>query len=513
MRSLYIFLLLAVAFAAVAGAQIVLDPLPARVAGHQSTTPAEQLVINNLSPNFALSGGLYSPAGMAVDLTGSAPILYVADTGNNRVLAWKNATSAALKNLQPPDLIIGQPNAASTLPVINGGLHFPSGLLVDSKGNLYVADSGNNRVLRYPAPFAAGSSTKPDIVLGQPDPFTSSRANQGGAVSAQTMCFYVGCPFGNGPFLSSLAMDSSGNLFVVDAGNSRVLRFPSASLTSGALDPAADLVIGQAGFALHSPPVNIYDKNTLYVPAGIAFDSGGHLFVTDAYNRLVVFPSTVTGSSVGNGVAAIRFAGIVSPAPATATASTLSSPDGIVMVNNAPAVVDAGDNRLLFFDAFSAADWTPASGDTTLANPPPAALSVLGQGTSLTNFVSTSANGGNAQPSASTLSGPVAAAMGANGDLFVVDSNNNRVLVFTNAGQNASRFHRARPKRLCLRQSQQHSWRGILFWRRFQFLRRWTCRRLLWRRPAPLCIRLRQQPRARHSAMPANLALALQPIW
>ena len=236
MRSIYLSSLLALLVSAIAGAQVALDPVPARVVGHQSTSPAEQLVVSNVNPNFAVSGGLYLPGGVAVDNTGSSPILYVADTWNNRVLAWKNATSSTLANLQAPDMILGQPNAYTTLPAINGGLHYPTGLVVDGGGNLYVADSGNNRILRYPKPLGGGSST-PDIVLGQPDQFTSSRANQGGALSAKTICLYIGCPRGNGPFLASLAVDSSGDLFVADAGNGRVLRYPSGSLTSGAVDP------------------------------------------------------------------------------------------------------------------------------------------------------------------------------------------------------------------------------------------------------------------------------------
>ena len=99
MRSLYTYSFLALTFAAVAGAQIVLDPNPARVAGHPSTTPAEQLVVTNLNPNFGAPGGLYFPEGVAVDTSGSAPILYVADTVNNRILAWTNATSTTLANL------------------------------------------------------------------------------------------------------------------------------------------------------------------------------------------------------------------------------------------------------------------------------------------------------------------------------------------------------------------------------------------------------------------------------
>jgi uncharacterized protein (TIGR03437 family) len=455
MRSLYIYSFLALAFASVAGAQIVLDPNPARVAGHPATMPPEQLLVTNINPNFGAGGGMYSPEGVAVDTNGSSPILYVADTYNNRILAWKNATSTTLTNQQAPDLIIGQPDACTTLPTINGGLYLPTGLLVDSKSNLYVVDGANNRVLRYPAPFAgakaaacpAGTSTQistsiPDIVLGQPDKFTSNRGNQGAAISAQTICLYRGCPSGGSfALFSSLAMDSNGDLFLADAGNDRVLRYSAPLLTSGAVDPAADLVIGQVSFTKVIAPTGDTDRNTLSIPQGLAFDSAGHLFVTDSYSsaisRLVVFPAAVSSPGATNGPAAIRLAGVVTSLPPPATASTMFDAEGIVMINNGPAVLDMGDNRLLMFDAFSSTDWTVTTGDTTFSTPPPVAVAALGQGSSLTNFASVSANAGNAQPSSSTFASPFSAAL-AGTDLFVVDSANNRVLVFPNAGQTAA---------------------------------------------------------------------------
>lgn len=424
--------MLALLVAAIAGAQIALDPSPARVAGHQPVSPPEELVVSTFSPNFSASGGLFGPYGVALDTSTSPPILYVSDTYNNRVLAWKNATSSTLANLQAPDMVIGQPNAYTTLPSINGGLRYPTGLAVDSSGNLYVVDSGNNRILRYPKPLVNGGAT-PDIVLGQPDRFTSTNPNQGTTPSAKTLCLYLGCPRGSGVFVTALVFDSSGNLFVTDAGNGRVLRYPAGSLTSGAVDPAADSVIGQVSFTATTNPSGPTDKTYLNTPAGVAIDFNGHLFVSDNAPRVVVYP---TSSLPANGITAIGFAGIVNPAPATPTASTLNDPSGIVMVNNGPAVVDTGYNRILFFDPFSSPDW-----GTT-----PAALAVLGQGSSLTNFSSTAANAGNPQASFTdssgnvfaTLNTPVSAAVGTNGDLFVTDVQNNRVLVFPSAGTVAS---------------------------------------------------------------------------
>ena len=67
----------------------------------------------------------------------------------------------------------GNPNTPN-----NSGLNRPIGLLVDSNGNLYVADSLNGRVLRFPAPFAyqGQAPEQADLVLGQQN-FTTTIAD------------------------------------------------------------------------------------------------------------------------------------------------------------------------------------------------------------------------------------------------------------------------------------------------------------------------------------------------
>jgi hypothetical protein len=92
MRSLYTYSFLALTFAAAAGAQIVLDPSPARVLGHPSTTPPEQLTVTNLNPNFGPTAACIRP-GRSRRYQRLQPILYVADTGNNR--CWPGKTPRA----------------------------------------------------------------------------------------------------------------------------------------------------------------------------------------------------------------------------------------------------------------------------------------------------------------------------------------------------------------------------------------------------------------------------------
>ena len=127
--------------------------------------------------NMVGAAALHAPQGVAVDGAGH---LYVADTLNHRVLGWESV--ASFQNGAPATLVLGQQNFQQTVP--NGigvkGLNSPGSLAVDpTTGNLYVADVGNNRVVRFPAPFANQSSVEPNAVYGQPD-FTKRGANTGG---------------------------------------------------------------------------------------------------------------------------------------------------------------------------------------------------------------------------------------------------------------------------------------------------------------------------------------------
>ena len=63
------------------------------------------LIPKTINPNLVEGRELWSPTGIAFDFATSPPLVYVADTLNNRVLAWKNSTG--FSNGQPADLVIG----------------------------------------------------------------------------------------------------------------------------------------------------------------------------------------------------------------------------------------------------------------------------------------------------------------------------------------------------------------------------------------------------------------------
>jgi uncharacterized protein (TIGR03437 family) len=412
-------------------AQTNFNIVPSRIVGQ--SVLQQSGVLTATAPNLVEGREFDNPQAVAVDTSVSPPILYVVDAGNNRVLAWKNASSFT-KGAPMADLVIGQRDflstgqqgpAAGTSSSLSTGFAAPVALAVDKKGNLYVADAGNNRVLRFPTPFSqTGALLQVDLIIGQKTTGGGS-PNQGqSAPSPTTLALTT-----NGAALrSGLAFDAQGNLWVSDPGNNRVLEFTAASLASGvANDPAASLVLGHSDFVTVAIPANSNPtgKNYLLQPSALAFDASGRLFVCDDADRVVVFLPPFT-----NGLLISRIMGIVlptqqQPAP-TISASTLgfvsngspNPPQGVFTVGNTPYVVDSANSRILGYPSFD--QWSPES--TAFS---PAANVVIGQA----DFISSSPNENAASPSPSSLNQPIGAAYDGT-DLFVADSFNNRVLVF-----------------------------------------------------------------------------------
>ena len=257
---------------------------------------------------------VYNPRSVALDTSVTPNILYVADTGNNRVLAWKNASAIASGSFA--DMIIGQPDHYSTsaqgpsagiASAVSYYLNSPVAVAVDSKGNLYIVDAGNNRVLRFPKPFSQGSGIHPpDLVIGQTT-LNSSVANQALAAPTAGSIFLSS---GGTTFRSGLAFDSQGNLWFSDAGNNRVLRYPVSALGSRPHEcaakpiPFSDSRISRRTRFRRAPRPNL--KNFLAQPTCLAFDPSGRLYVADdvrARGRLSepVHQRTACGSHYGRG--------------------------------------------------------------------------------------------------------------------------------------------------------------------------------------------------------------------
>jgi sugar lactone lactonase YvrE len=227
---------------------------------------------------------LFSPEGLSLDMQDD---LLVADTANDRVLLWSAAT---LFQLHVPPCGVscsvaasrswGQygsfsgncpnqtPHSATCAP---GGvpgptaftLYEPEGVYADAQGDLFVADTFNNRVLEYHQAIRSGRQAA-TTVYGQHGSFTSGVANLGG-VSATSLSLPT-----------ETTLDPSNKLWISDEGNNRVLEFPPPDAT------AAAGVLGQRGsFLTNSVNQGGLDAGSLDHPTGISFDRSGNGFVAD----------------------------------------------------------------------------------------------------------------------------------------------------------------------------------------------------------------------------------------
>jgi uncharacterized protein (TIGR03437 family) len=406
--------------------QITLNSVPTRVIGQDSLT------IKNINPNLVEGREFDAPRAVAIDTSTSPPALYVSDTVNNRVLGFRSATS--FSNGQAADVVVGQLDFQTTIPAgpnasttRSTGLDAPTGIAVDALGNLYVLDSGNNRILRFPQPFAQTGQPLPDMVIGQ-TAFTGGTSNQGGAASASTLSFAFTSGTTSTPLEAFITFDSAGDLWVADAGNNRVLRYNASVLgTQASSNPAADIVIGQSDFitTTYSPSSAtnpLLSLSALLTPTGIAFDSAGRLFVEESAStqrgRILMYRPPFF---IGQQASRILGVDLNTPQPPTVSEFQLNvSPGGIFAVGNSIGVADTFDNRILIFPPVE--QWTP---NTTFQ----AATTVIGQA----DFTSSTGNRALPTSGASTLSFPGGAVF-YNNELYIADTGNNRVIVVPQSG-------------------------------------------------------------------------------
>jgi hypothetical protein len=205
------------------------------------------------------------PSGVFVDSSGR---LWVADWGNYRVLRFDNA--AAKANGANADGVLGQPNFTSHSPATTqSGMYYPEGVFVDSSGRLWVADTYNDRVLRFDNAASKANGANADGVLGQTFFISNSHAT-----TQNGMAYPTGVAVDN----------ASGRLYVSEEDNNRILVFNSAAgLENGA---NASYVLGQQNFT-----TNTYGTSatTLSYPSGVFYDQVTKvLLAADLFNSRVL---------------------------------------------------------------------------------------------------------------------------------------------------------------------------------------------------------------------------------
>ena len=257
----------------------------------------------------ATSASLDNPSGTALDSAGN---LYIADTFNHRVR--KVDTSGNITT------VAGTGTAGyngDNMPASTAQLNEPAAVAVDGAGNLYIADSFNDRVRKVDT---SGNIT---TVAG-----TGTGGYNGDNIPASTA--QLSQPTG-------LALGGVGNLYIADFAGERVRKVD----IGGTITTVAGN--GTPGYIDNVAATNAEFSN----PNGVALDSAGNLYIADSYNCLIRevtaatgIITTVAGTTTGAGNSSnCGSSGDGGPA----TSAALSSPYGV-------AVDSAGNIYIADFD-------------------------------------------------------------------------------------------------------------------------------------------------------------------
>ncbi|MFC1563744.1 beta-propeller fold lactonase family protein [candidate division KSB1 bacterium] len=309
-------------------------------------------------------------------------------------LSFSNAFSQALPD-STADLVIGQTDFTTVTSGLSPiKLNMPRGIALDTlaiPNVLWICDFTNNRILGYDYPLKATNDSA-DYVIGQADFVTGTSATTNTGFS--------------GP--AGIALDASGNLWVADRDNERVLVFQTPLST----DFTADFVFGQGGsFVTGTANNGGISDSSLYQPTAIAFDDSDRVYIADQSNhRILIYDDPLNTDRKADYV-------IGQPDFATGTSSLTDSTFNVpytlaVSSTRDIYVADYNNHRILKFDE-------PLVNDKK-------ADQVFGQGGSYTANTQN-----NPALNSESLANPIYVYLDANDNLYIADYTNNRILVHT----------------------------------------------------------------------------------
>jgi sugar lactone lactonase YvrE len=284
----------------------------ANLTGGASTDLIIQTVAGTGVPGFSGDGGpasearLDSPAAVAIDGSGN---LYIADVRNHRIR--RVDTEGTISTVAG--------NGAAGFggdggPAVQAQLNQPLGVAVDGQGNLYIADTLNNRIRKVDADGAIST------VAGNGS--EGFGGDGGRAVDAK-----LSRPVG-------LIVDAEGTLFIADVFNNRIRKVD----TDGTISTVAG--DGEAGFKGDGGPAIAAQLNR---PRDVAVDGDGNVYIADTDNTRIrkVTPDGIISTVAGNG--RVDFSGDGGPA----REASLNIPRSVAAdVTGRILIADMSNNRI-----------------------------------------------------------------------------------------------------------------------------------------------------------------------
>jgi len=225
----------------------------------------------------ATSAELYDPTGVAVDSAGN---IYIAEQNNNRIRKVSTSGNISTVAGNGTKVYSGDGGAA-----ISAELNQPAGVAVDSAGNIYIADYVNHSIRKV------DTSGKISTVAG--DGPGNGSYNGDGILATSAELYYP----------SGVAVDSAGNIYIADTINYRIRKVDASTgyISTVAGNGAHYGSIGDGGAAISAQ---------LYNPEGVVVDSAGNIYIADSGNHrirkvgtaAIQFAATAIGSSTTRNV-------------------------------------------------------------------------------------------------------------------------------------------------------------------------------------------------------------------
>jgi sugar lactone lactonase YvrE len=208
---------------------------------------------------MAINAFLYLPQAVAADGSGN---LFIADTDNNRIReVGTNGIITTVAGGKGASSGVGDGLAAT-----NANLSLPDGVCLDAVGNLYIADKGNNRIRQV------NTNGIISTVAGNG---SATFAGDGGPATSAGL-----------PAPAQITMDCSGGLIIAGGAGNRVRRVDTNGIISTIAGTGSAAFSGDGGLATNA---------CLDDPSGVVTDLSGNLFIVDSLNNCIreVYPTAL----------------------------------------------------------------------------------------------------------------------------------------------------------------------------------------------------------------------------
>ena len=258
----------------------------------------------------ATSAQINNPTGLAFDSAGN---LYIADYNNHRIRKVNTSgIITTVAGLAGFGYTAAHDGGAATSATLNN----PRGVVADAAGNIYIADTGNNRIRK--------------VAVGT------------GIITSVTAS--VNTPY-------AIVIDTLGILCVADYGNNRVIKVTS--------DGTVTTVAGGTGNTAYNGDGITATSANLWIPNMVALDSAGNIYITDNNYRIrkVTVATGIITTVVGTGTQ-----GFNGDSRTVATGTSLYSPWGLALDSSGSNlyIADRDNNRVRQVNLATGAIYTVA---------------------------------------------------------------------------------------------------------------------------------------------------------